>query len=157
MPSQNASQPVYVPEQYDKSESMMRFHAAHEAPMQATYFSHGPLAYANSYESHTPFAAQRPYASQENHQVIYTPPTPESEAESAENFREVPPSHNVPLPITTVTNTQLKLNRRNNPELERRRVHFCDSPGCTKGETFAHHQYLLTTTCIPQLTRRVLI
>ncbi|XP_068188066.1 Kruppel-like factor 5 like [Antennarius striatus] len=32
-----------------------------------------------------------------------------------------------------------KYNRRNNPELEKRRVHFCDYPGCTKVYTKSSH------------------
>ncbi|XP_068600752.1 Kruppel-like factor 5 like [Brachionichthys hirsutus] len=32
-----------------------------------------------------------------------------------------------------------KYNRRNNPELEKRRVHFCDFPGCTKVYTKSSH------------------
>ncbi|XP_076024447.1 Kruppel-like factor 5 like [Genypterus blacodes] len=32
-----------------------------------------------------------------------------------------------------------KYNRRNNPELEKRRIHFCDFPGCTKVYTKSSH------------------
>ncbi|XP_015240475.1 PREDICTED: Krueppel-like factor 5 [Cyprinodon variegatus] len=32
-----------------------------------------------------------------------------------------------------------KYNRRNNPELEKRRIHFCDYPGCTKVYTKSSH------------------
>ena len=123
----------------------MRFQAANEAPAMQSYFAHGPLAYTatNSYEAQMTgggldYPGHRAYASQEN--AIYTPPTPpESEAEtlpqSAQSYRDSYPSHHhTPLAITTVSSTQLKLSRRNNPELERRRVHFCDSPGCTKGK-----------------------
>ncbi|XP_020365340.1 Krueppel-like factor 5 isoform X3 [Rhincodon typus] len=38
--------------------------------------------------------------------------------------------HNVPLP---------KFNRRNNPELEKRRIHHCDFPGCSKVYTKSSH------------------
>ncbi|RWS31615.1 Krueppel-like factor 5 [Leptotrombidium deliense] len=32
-----------------------------------------------------------------------------------------------------------KYNRRNNPELEKRRIHHCDYPGCTKVYTKSSH------------------
>ncbi|CAB3382927.1 Hypothetical predicted protein [Cloeon dipterum] len=42
---------------------------------------------------------------------------------------------------TVVHNSQLplKYNRRNNPELEKRRIHHCDYPGCTKVYTKSSH------------------
>lgn len=33
----------------------------------------------------------------------------------------------------------VKYNRRNNPELEKRRIHHCDFPGCTKVYTKSSH------------------
>lgn len=33
----------------------------------------------------------------------------------------------------------VKYNRRNNPDLEKRRIHFCDHPGCTKVYTKSSH------------------
>ena len=33
----------------------------------------------------------------------------------------------------------IKYNRRNNPDLEKRRIHFCDHPGCTKVYTKSSH------------------
>ncbi|KAK5639735.1 hypothetical protein RI129_010546, partial [Pyrocoelia pectoralis] len=47
-------------------------------------------------------------------------------------------------PITTPGNTHrlsssLKYNRRNNPELEKRRIHHCDFIGCTKVYTKSSH------------------
>lgn len=136
-------QPLYSEQQ--PAVAAMRFQAAHEAPMQQpTYFSHGPpLAYtANSYENHVDYATQRYSTQLGQDSVIYTPPTPESEAESPQStdtYRDSLPYQHHQLPITTVTNAQLKLTRRNNPELERRRVHFCDSPGCTKAYTKSSH------------------
>lgn len=35
--------------------------------------------------------------------------------------------------------TTIRYNRRNNPELEKRRVHFCDYPGCKKAYTKSSH------------------
>ena len=34
---------------------------------------------------------------------------------------------------------RVKYNRRNNPDLEKRRIHFCDHPGCTKVYTKSSH------------------
>ena len=34
---------------------------------------------------------------------------------------------------------KVKYNRRNNPDLEKRRIHFCDHPGCTKVYTKSSH------------------
>ena len=33
----------------------------------------------------------------------------------------------------------VKYNRRNNPDLEKRRIHFCDHPGCSKVYTKSSH------------------
>ncbi|XP_014675650.1 PREDICTED: histone-lysine N-methyltransferase PRDM9-like [Priapulus caudatus] len=35
--------------------------------------------------------------------------------------------------------TTIRYNRRNNPELEKRRIHFCDFPGCRKAYTKSSH------------------
>ncbi|KAI1292624.1 Krueppel-like factor 5 [Halotydeus destructor] len=41
--------------------------------------------------------------------------------------------------LGTRTGHSLKVNRRNNPELEKRRVHYCDNPGCSKAYTKSSH------------------
>ncbi|XP_075690365.1 Krueppel-like factor 5 [Rhinoderma darwinii] len=43
------------------------------------------------------------------------------------------------LPQGQVIMTVPKYNRRNNPELEKRRIHHCDYPGCTKVYTKSSH------------------
>ncbi|XP_043913325.1 Krueppel-like factor 5 [Protopterus annectens] len=42
-------------------------------------------------------------------------------------------------PMTPGVMQPLKYNRRNNPELEKRRIHHCDYPGCTKVYTKSSH------------------
>ncbi|CAL4128324.1 unnamed protein product, partial [Meganyctiphanes norvegica] len=45
-----------------------------------------------------------------------------------------------PLPSTLLTEAvPIKYSRRNNPELEKRRIHYCDFPGCTKVYTKSSH------------------
>ncbi|KAK4287930.1 hypothetical protein Pmani_039014 [Petrolisthes manimaculis] len=43
------------------------------------------------------------------------------------------------LPSTLQPDTSIKYSRRNNPELEKRRIHHCDFPGCTKVYTKSSH------------------
>lgn len=40
---------------------------------------------------------------------------------------------------TDVSTKPIKYNRRNNPDLEKRRIHFCDHPGCSKVYTKSSH------------------
>lgn len=92
---------------------------------------------------------------------VYMPPTPpnsEPGSPSTENFgigRRTPPPpypltvlNNVPnsapgvtdhTATTPLTQQVIKYNRRNNPELEKRRIHHCDFPGCTKVYTKSSH------------------
>ncbi|XP_030031856.1 dendritic arbor reduction protein 1 isoform X2 [Manduca sexta] len=52
----------------------------------------------------------------------------------------VPPQHQHPLPHSRLAPPPpVKYNRRNNPELEKRRVHHCDFIGCTKVYTKSSH------------------
>ncbi|XP_074602115.1 uncharacterized protein LOC141855839 [Brevipalpus obovatus] len=72
----------------------------------------------------------------------YTPPTPpDSENEANYRFTSI---NDLPLtdfvgPIEQVNSGSGKVNRRNNPELERRRVHFCHYQGCNKAYTKSSH------------------
>lgn len=73
--------------------------------------------------------------------LIYAPPPtpPTSEPGSPGNTFQGPPRRTPPPPYPTTDLSQcaktstmpmiLKFNRRNNPELEKRRVHHCDFPG----------------------------
>lgn len=102
-----------------------------------TCHTNGP-SYTNRNHGYHVVPVQEP---QMTSPLMYTPPTPPESASEAETtsimtiaghetYRGYPsmPGHN-----------QIKLNRRNNPELERRRVHFCNSPGCTKAYTKSSH------------------
>ncbi|MBZ3870553.1 Krueppel-like factor 5 [Sciurus carolinensis] len=94
-------------------------------------------------------------------QATYFPPSPPSsepgspdrQAEMLQNLTP-PPSyaatiasklaiHNPNLPATLPVNTQniqpVRYNRRSNPDLEKRRIHYCDYPGCTKVYTKSSH------------------
>ncbi|CAH1776592.1 unnamed protein product [Owenia fusiformis] len=58
-------------------------------------------------------------------------------------------AHPIIAPVKGVTNphpsktypgcSTIRYNRKNNPELEKRRVHFCDFPGCRKAYTKSSH------------------
>uniref|UniRef100_UPI00398F6855 Krueppel-like factor 5 isoform X2 n=1 Tax=Pristiophorus japonicus TaxID=55135 RepID=UPI00398F6855 len=96
-------------------------------------------------------------------QPIYLPPSPpNSEPGSPDRQPELlqtmtpPPSyaasiacklgsptvtHALPatLQVTQQNNPLAKFNRRNNPELEKRRIHHCDFPGCSKVYTKSSH------------------
>lgn len=50
-----------------------------------------------------------------------------------------PPITPTSVPTATAMTTVPKYNRRNNPELEKRRIHHCDYPGCTKVYTKSSH------------------
>ncbi|XP_015240696.1 PREDICTED: Krueppel-like factor 5 [Cyprinodon variegatus] len=56
------------------------------------------------------------------------------------------PNNGAPTPVhgpatqtTTQNSTTVRYNRRNNPDLEKRRIHHCDYPGCKKVYTKSSH------------------
>ncbi|XP_054611389.1 Kruppel-like factor 5 like isoform X1 [Dunckerocampus dactyliophorus] len=82
------------------------------------------------------------------------PGSPEGQAELLSLASQPPPPYQQHLSGIKVTGlsphamlmthgqgvlTGPKYNRRNNPELEKRRIHFCDYPGCTKVYTKSSH------------------
>jgi len=84
----------------------------------------------------------------------FLPPTPPSSQpgspeQNAANFPDGSYRPPPPYPATYNSNTTscnemqrtgtIKYNRKNNPELEKRRIHFCDYPGCTKVYTKSSH------------------
>ncbi|XP_065437195.1 Krueppel-like factor 5 isoform X2 [Chrysemys picta bellii] len=94
-------------------------------------------------------------------QATYFPPSPPSsepgspdrQAEMLQNLTP-PPSYaatiasklaiqNPNLPVAMPLNSQniqtVRYNRRSNPDLEKRRIHYCDYPGCTKVYTKSSH------------------
>ncbi|XP_056416444.1 Krueppel-like factor 5 [Hyla sarda] len=106
-----------------------------------------------SYNIHGQFMQQQ--------EATYFPPSPpSSEPGSPDRQAELlhslnpPPSyaatiaskmgiHNGSLPTTVpmapAPVQQVRYNRRNNPDLEKRRIHYCDYPGCTKVYTKSSH------------------
>ncbi|KAE8583884.1 hypothetical protein XENTR_v10020724 [Xenopus tropicalis] len=56
-----------------------------------------------------------------------------------QHIHTVPSSMVSVLPQGQVIMTVPKYNRRNNPELEKRRIHHCDFPGCSKVYTKSSH------------------
>uniref|UniRef100_A0A3Q4G794 Kruppel like factor 5b n=1 Tax=Neolamprologus brichardi TaxID=32507 RepID=A0A3Q4G794_NEOBR len=84
----------------------------------------------------------------------YLPPSPpNSEPSSPDRGKGVlhnlspPPSYEAiqttsgigPLSPVLAQSAPVKYNRRNNPDLERRRIHHCDVPGCQKVYTKSSH------------------
>ncbi|XP_064483355.1 Krueppel-like factor 5 isoform X2 [Ornithodoros turicata] len=65
---------------------------------------------------------------------MYMPPTPPSSEPGSPDTPLGPSRLTPPPPYQPV-----KYNRRNNPELEKRRVHHCDFPGCSKVYTKSSH------------------
>ncbi|XP_076332782.1 Krueppel-like factor 5 isoform X1 [Tachypleus tridentatus] len=85
---------------------------------------------------------------------VYMPPTPPGsepgspsmETLSLQNRRTPPPPYpdtgklQAVLPGSLIHDgQQVRYNRRNNPELEKRRIHHCNYPGCTKVYTKSSH------------------
>uniref|UniRef100_A0A3B5B6P9 Kruppel like factor 5 n=1 Tax=Stegastes partitus TaxID=144197 RepID=A0A3B5B6P9_9TELE len=106
-----------------------------------------------------PHSQARPHFLQQ--QAPYLPPSPpSSEPGSPDRQKELlhtmspPPSYAATIasklagilpqaPATTPTPAQnavpVRYNRRNNPDLEKRRIHHCDYPGCKKVYTKSSH------------------
>uniref|UniRef100_A0ACB8FKR6 Krueppel-like factor 5 n=1 Tax=Sphaerodactylus townsendi TaxID=933632 RepID=A0ACB8FKR6_9SAUR len=94
-------------------------------------------------------------------QAPYFPPSPPSsepgspdrQAEMLQNLNPPPsyaatiasklvihnPSLPANLPMSTSAMPPVRYNRRSNPDLEKRRIHYCDYPGCTKVYTKSSH------------------
>ncbi|XP_069748505.1 Krueppel-like factor 5 isoform X2 [Narcine bancroftii] len=64
-----------------------------------------------------------------------TPP-PSYAASIASKLGSPTPTHTLPANLQV---SSVKFNRRNNPELEKRRIHHCDFPGCSKVYTKSSH------------------
>uniref|UniRef100_A0A668A550 Krueppel-like factor 7 n=1 Tax=Myripristis murdjan TaxID=586833 RepID=A0A668A550_9TELE len=99
-----------------------------------------------------------PHLSHQQRPTYLPPSPPNSEPASPDRGKELlhtlspPPSyeasiaskltfqaHNVGLGPTSLGSAPLRYNRRNNPDLERRRIHHCDVPGCKKVYTKSSH------------------
>jgi hypothetical protein len=76
-----------------------------------------------------------------------TPPDSQPGSPNQECVRQTPPPpypgrRNSKSPKIRQTHpgcTTIRYNRKNNPELEKRRIHFCDFPGCLKAYTKSSH------------------
>ncbi|KAL1130910.1 hypothetical protein AAG570_012151 [Ranatra chinensis] len=68
-------------------------------------------------------------------QLLMPPPPPEAALPPLPPLPRRTPPPPYPLP----QRTQLKYNRRNNPELEKRRIHHCTFMGCNKVYTKSSH------------------
>ncbi|VVC45367.1 Hypothetical protein CINCED_3A003164 [Cinara cedri] len=70
-----------------------------------------------------------------------TPPIsePGSPGAGGGKRRTPPPPYPVPRSNNTTVQRTIKFNRRNNPDLERRRTHHCNFGGCNKGYTKSSH------------------
>ena len=77
----------------------------------------------------------------------HTPPPPYS-SQYTSSFSPCSSSSSLSPPITTphshrnpseISHSPVKYNRRNNPELEKRRTHHCDFPQCNKVYTKSSH------------------
>ncbi|XP_063239777.1 Krueppel-like factor 5 [Bacillus rossius redtenbacheri] len=68
-----------------------------------------------------------------------TPPASEPGSPGAGNLPRRTPPPPYPAPASAAAAAGAKYNRRNNPELEKRRIHHCDFVGCTKVYTKSSH------------------
>ncbi|XP_071981468.1 Krueppel-like factor 5 isoform X2 [Engystomops pustulosus] len=71
-------------------------------------------------------------------------PLPSYETTFGLKLVQAPSVHQMPVTLSVAPQGQVimavpKYNRRNNPELEKRRIHHCDYPGCTKVYTKSSH------------------
>ncbi|XP_069841962.1 Krueppel-like factor 5 [Dendropsophus ebraccatus] len=86
----------------------------------------------------------QPGSPENQSEIINTITPPSYEATFGVKLVQAPAVHPVQsalpvLPLGQVIMTVPKYNRRNNPELEKRRIHHCDYPGCTKVYTKSSH------------------
>ncbi|CAG7828814.1 unnamed protein product [Allacma fusca] len=104
------------PPYFSKSSSLARISSVSSGPMTSSPTSHG-----RSSETETQNVGSN--SSQNN--TSGNNSNSINSSDSGSNNLIVPP-----IP---------KYNRRNNPELEKRRIHHCDYPGCTKVYTKSSH------------------
>ncbi|XP_013793543.1 Krueppel-like factor 5, partial [Limulus polyphemus] len=77
---------------------------------------------------------------------IYTPPNSEPGSYLHGRMTAPPPypvtsqtTFSLPPPLTSSIQSDEVMNRRNNPEVEKRRIHHCNHPGCNKVYTKSSH------------------
>ncbi|XP_078513551.1 Krueppel-like factor 5 isoform X1 [Lissotriton helveticus] len=108
-----------------------------------------------------PYTMSTQFLQQPQQEGTYFPPSPpssepgspERQAELLQNLNPPPsyaatiaskmaihnPSLPAALPVPSQPMQPVKYNRRSNPDLEKRRIHYCDYPGCTKVYTKSSH------------------
>ncbi|KAM6448054.1 Krueppel-like factor 5 isoform 1-T1 [Liasis olivaceus] len=94
---------------------------------QATYFPPSP-------PSSEPGSPDRQVEMMQN----LTPP-PSYAATIASKLAIHNPSLTTSIPMNSPSIPTVRYNRRSNPDLEKRRIHYCDYPGCTKVYTKSSH------------------
>ncbi|KAM4547413.1 Kruppel-like factor 5 like [Fundulus diaphanus] len=125
-------------------------HAEHQLQQQQHHHHHHGYYQASANISSQPTAPHSLPPSPPNSQ----PGSPDGQPELLSLGTQPPPPYQQRLEGMKVTGlsahallmthgqgvlTGPKYNRRNNPELEKRRIHFCDYPGCTKVYTKSSH------------------
>ncbi|CAG5130262.1 unnamed protein product [Candidula unifasciata] len=130
-------------------------HSSHYQTHSNSYSSSSPSPHAVS----SPFSPLTPPNSQpgspNNDTIRRTPPPPYPSFQIPQSRLSPSPS-SLPLtismapghsrserprkqPVTHPGCSTIKYNRKNNPELEKRRIHFCSFPGCRKAYTKSSH------------------
>ncbi|KAF8791228.1 dendritic arbor reduction protein 1-like isoform X1 [Argiope bruennichi] len=78
-----------------------------------------------------------------SYEPLTPPPSEPNTSPPLESLPRKTPPPPYPAPFSASKNgelpTQTKYNRRNNPDLEKRRTHFCNFPGCNKVYTKSSH------------------
>uniref|UniRef100_A0A8C3TBD5 C2H2-type domain-containing protein n=1 Tax=Chelydra serpentina TaxID=8475 RepID=A0A8C3TBD5_CHESE len=74
-------------------------------------------------------------------QATYFPPSPPSSEPGSPDRQLAIQNPNLPvaMPINSQNIQTVRYNRRSNPDLEKRCIHYCDYPGCTKVYTKSSH------------------
>ncbi|XP_049885016.1 Krueppel-like factor 5 [Pectinophora gossypiella] len=101
-----------------------------------------PPTYAQPQPPHHPHHQPAPtFAKYPPSRLVYMSPLtpPGSDQGSPGNSMQPPPPAPAPHLHSRLAPSQVKYNRRNNPELEKRRVHHCDFIGCSKVYTKSSH------------------
>ncbi|KAM9320584.1 Krueppel-like factor 5 [Gastrophryne carolinensis] len=72
-------------------------------------------------------------------ELLHSLNPPPSYAATIASKMAIHPALNTPMQMTATPIQPVRYNRRNNPDLEKRRIHYCDYPGCTKVYTKSSH------------------
>lgn len=144
-PPQLAAPQQHVPQQLQPHPHQLRPHPMQQHPLQRLPFPPPPTPPASDPGSPSNSAPRRtpppPYPTT----PANLPPPPPPPPAAAASRQRAPgrgagrqPGRPPAAPGAGAPSTP-KYNRRNNPELEKRRVHHCDFPGCSKVYTKSSH------------------